>query len=431
MRQYKYISTGFLSILTLGFLLYLPPDSGGTPHRVWLVNGERIIEYDPSTWTVVRSIEIPKHASQNPERLQITPSGTMVFCPDPYTTSGAMNKNSESGKAWIYDGQVSSLLDLRSVRETIPAVECRESIRESYPQIAISRDGKKLFWFANEFERVREVDGPDISVSTTVRIWQTDLSGSNTVNLADFKFPPCSCGTGVCMETCPEGEFWFPDDGIDDFFVIHHFIQGQLGSTSSDSFIYRKLGDTWSSARFDPTYDTILDAHADGDTILYAIRDSGCCGWDNDSSDQTLLSSEGTMRSIFDERERFSNPDYDVSFYTSKAMLSPDGVHIAVHIATTQRESDAIRLSSTGEENPNELARIREAMEIMPLVEVIPASGSDTPLVSIPDASLAGWLNEQAILIVQNGILIQCDISTSECRNTPVAVKKDAAVFIR
>ena len=84
MKRYRYISTGFLSILALGFLLYLPADSGGTSHRVWLVNGEQIIEYDPSIWTVVRSIEIPKHASQNPERLQITPSGTMVFCPDPY-----------------------------------------------------------------------------------------------------------------------------------------------------------------------------------------------------------------------------------------------------------------------------------------------------------------------------------------------------------
>lgn len=431
MRQYKYISIGSVWILMLGSLFCSPAVSGETTSRVWLVESEQIVEYDPSTWNVVRRIEIPENIFRNPDRLQISRSGAMIFSPGPSTMSGGSNNSSEPGKAWIWDGQTSSSLDLGCKREIISSVECRESVHESCPRIALSSDGQKLFWFANEFETVKQVDGPDISVSTTFRVRQTDLSGSDPVQLVNFSFPSCSCETGACMETCPEADFWFRPDGIDDFFIVKHFIEGQIGSTFLDSFIYRKNGDKWSSSKFNQDFDTILDTDAGGDTVLYAIRDSGCCGWDNDSSDQTILSSKGRIRLIFDEREKFSNPDYDVSFYTSKARLSPDGSHIALNIATTQRESNAIRLSSTGKENPNELARIREAIQTMPSVEVIQASGSDTPLVSIPNASLAGWLNVQEILVIREGVLARCDISTNVCGNTPVAVKKDSAIFIR
>ena len=355
----------------------------------------------------------------------------MIFSPDTYTFSRGSNNNSESDKAWIWDGRTSSSLNLGCTREVVSTLEDKESIHESCPRIALSSDGQKLYWFANRFETVKEINGPDISVSTTVDVRRTDLTGSAPVELVKFTFPHCSCETGVCVETCPEADFWFPADGIDDFFVLHHFIEGQLGSTSLDSFIYRKHGDTWSSSRFDQSYDTILDADAGGDTIIYAIRDAGCCGWDNDSSDQTILFSKGSIRLIFDEREKFSNPNYDVSFYTLKALLSPDGSHIAFLIATTQRENDAIRLSSMGKENPNELVRIRKAIQTMPLVDVIPASDPDTPLMSIQGASMAGWLNEREILVVQNGVLARCDILTNACTNTPVTVQKNSAIFIR
>ncbi|MEJ2247170.1 MAG: hypothetical protein P8Y80_13995 [Acidobacteriota bacterium] len=431
MRHYKYISIGSLWILTFGSLLCSPAVSGETTSRVWVVGDAQSIEYDPSTWDVVRRIEIPENFFRNPDGLQISRSGAMIFSPDPYTISGVSTNGSESGKVWLWDGSTSSSLDLGCIREIVSSVECRESIHESCPRIALSSDGQKLFWFANEFERVKQVDGPDISVSTTFRVWQTDLSGSDPVQLGNFSFPPCSCETGVCMETCPKAEFWFRPDGIDDFFIVQHFIEGQLESTSLDSFIYRKSGEEWSSSGFDQDFDTILDTDAGGDTVVCAIRDSGCCGWDNDSSDRTILSSKGIIRSIFDEREKFSNSNYDVSFYTSKARLSPDGSHIAVNTASTQRESDAIRLSSTGRENSNELARIQAAIKAMPSVEVIQTSGSDTPLVSIPNASLAGWLNIQEVLVVREGVLVRCDISTNGCRNTPVAVKKDSIIFIR
>jgi hypothetical protein len=295
----------------------------------------------------------------------------------------------------------------------------------------MSYDGRKLFWFANTFETVREVDGPDISVSTTFRAWQTDLAGSGRIPVAESSFPPCVCATGACSETCPEGDVWFPPEGIDDFFIVRHFIEGQLGSTPVDSFIYRHEGGKWSSSKFVQDFDAVLDAGAGGDAVIYAIRDSGCCGWDNDSDDRTLLSSGGKTRVIFDERERFSNPDYDVSFYTSKALLSPDASHIALNIGTTQRQGDQIRLSSSGKEDPDELAGIREAMKSMPAVEVIDASAPDSPVLSLPKASLVGWLNRNEVLVVRAGILVRCDVAAGVCGNTPVNVQKGGIVFIR
>jgi len=431
MRHYKYISFGSLWILTLGSLFCSPAVSGETTRRVWLVENEQIIEYDPSTWNAERRIEIPENISGSLDRLQISRSGAMIFSPDPYSISGVSNNGSASGKAWIWNGKISSMLDLECTRETVSTVECRESVHESCPQIALSSDGQKLFWFSNDFERVKQVDGPDISVSVKFRVWQTDLSGADAVQLIDFSFPPCGCETGVCEETCPKADFWFCPDGIEDFFIVRQFIEGQLGSTSLDSFIYKRRGGEWASSEFNRNFDAILDANASGDTIVYAIRDSGCCGWDNDSDDRMMLSSKGTTRLIFDEREKFSNSNYDVSFYPSKARLSPDGSHIAANIAATQREGDAIRISSEGKENPDELARIRDAIQSMPSVEVIPTSSPETPSLSIPNATLAGWLNGQEILAVRKGILVRCDISTAECRNTPVTVKKDSALFIR
>ena len=58
--------------------------------------------------------------------------------------------------------------------------------------------------------------------------------------------------------------------------------------------------------------------------IVEAIPDTGCCGWSNQSNDQTLVLSDGKKITVFDEQATYKNPDYDVSFYTSNARLSPE-----------------------------------------------------------------------------------------------------------
>lgn len=418
-------------ILLLCSLTYCFGGTGEKTPHVWVVGGDGIVEYEPLTWSELQRLAPPVGIPEHSDRLQIVPSGAMLFVPDSQAGPGFPGNAADGRAAWIWDGERSSSLGTGCHSDVVSTVECRESVRESCPGIAMSYDGRKLFWFANEFETVKEVDGPDVSVSTKFIAWRTELDGSGRTAITDFSFPPCVCETGACPETCPQADVWFPADGIDDCFIVLHFIEGQLGSTSMGSFVYRNQGRKWSALKFPQIFDAVLDAGSGGETVLYTIRDSGCCGWDNDSNDRTVLSSKGIVRVIFDERERFSNSNYDVSFYTSKALLSPDESHIAVNIAATQRRNDEIRLSSTGEENPDELVRIREALKTMPSIEVIRASGPESPLLSLPNVSLVGWLNEKEILAVRGDVLVRCNVGANACSDTPVRVQKDAAVFIR
>ncbi|MEJ2110079.1 MAG: hypothetical protein P8Z37_09230 [Acidobacteriota bacterium] len=418
-------------ILTFIAVLCSFAASGHAASRVWVAEGEGMIEYDPSTWAKIGRIEIPGEVSRNPERFQATHSGAMLFRAPSSSIFEIPKENPEPEKAWIWNGRMISSLEVRCTRAVASAVECRESVQESCPGMAMSKEGRDLFWFANEYNLVRQVDGPDISASTVFRIWETDLSGEHPVQLATFAFPPCVCATGVCVETCPEASLWFPAGGIDDFFIVNHFIPGQLSTTYQGSYLYRRIQGDWIAEEYGQAFETVLDADQGGNRVLHAIHDSGCCGWDNDSNDQTLLTTEDKSLVIFDERQRYSNSNYDVSFYTSMARLSPGGSKVAISINISQYAQDPIRLSSSGTENSEELARIQKAIESMPSVEVIQASNPGSPLMSIPNTTLAGWLNEKEILLVREGVLVQCDTDTGTCQNTPVNVGKDDYVFIR
>jgi len=86
--------------------------------------------------------------------------------------------------------------------------------------------------------------------------------------------------------------------------------------------------------------------------MVEAIPDKGCCGWSNVSNDQTLVLVNGKTRTIFDELETYKNADYDVSFYTSNAKLSPELGSVAMTIVSTGQVNKAIQLTESGEANP-------------------------------------------------------------------------------
>ena len=65
----------------------------------------------------------------------------------------------------------------------------------------------------------------------------------------------------------------------------------------------------------------MLDLADGGAIVISAILDVGCCGWENQSNDQTILTNHGRIVTLFDERAQFKNPDYDVSFFTENAKL--------------------------------------------------------------------------------------------------------------
>lgn len=168
-----------------------------------------------------------------------------------------------------------------------------------------------------------------------------------------------------------------------------------------------------------------------GSVILSAVLDTGCCGWENQSNDQTLLLSYGKTNVVFDEREQYKNPDYDVSFFTENAKLSPQVGSVAMTIEASAKSSAPIQLSEQGEANPAESQRIRKALLDLPAVAVVSAVEPSKRLAFLPHAVLVGWLTEREILIVENHFLVAYDIPSGARRKSNIKVEDAASAFVR
>ena len=295
-------------------------------------------------------------------------------------------------------------------------------------------DGARLFWFENHFETLETPDlGQDISVSTTFRAWQTDLSGGHREEIATYAFPACRCETAVCSETCPEASLWLPDTGFDDYFILTHWVPGQLEPEYRASFLYEKTAGGWRDTKFPAAIEQVLDSgkERNGVVLIEAIPDSGCCGWVNASDDQTLLARHGNTTVLFDEFKRYQNQDYDVSFFTSAGKLSPQASMAALTLMATNAPGDEIRLSDEGKEDPAELSRIQKALAELPAVEVLEAGDPPKRIMLIPHARLAGWLNDREILVVENGLVVSYDVRTGGRRTSDIKVADESYVFLR
>jgi len=65
---------------------------------------------------------------------------------------------------------------------------------------------------------------------------------------------------------------------------------------------------------------------------------------------------------LFDERAHYKNPDYDVSFFTENAKLSPQMASVAMTMDASAKSNAPIQLSEQGQANPPESQRIRKAL---------------------------------------------------------------------
>ena len=159
--------------------------------------------------------------------------------------------------------------------------------------------------------------------------------------------------------------------------------------------------------------------------------DTGCCGWSNQSNDQTLVLSDGKKRTVFDEQATYKNPDYDVSFYTSNARLSPEFGSVAMTIAATAQANQGDSIVGTGQANPEESKQDSQG------VGGIAGGGSekmeDTPrrVAFLPHATLVGWISEKEILIVEDHLLVAYNVATGTRRKSSVRVEDAGRVFLR
>jgi hypothetical protein len=175
----------------------------------------------------------------------------------------------------------------------------------------------------------------------------------------------------------------------------------------------------------------VLDANPSGRVIVQAIPDTGCCGWSNQSNDRTLVLAEGNTRTLFDEQATYKNADYDVSFYTANARLSPDAARIALTIVSTAQSNKAIQLSEQGQANPEESQSIRKVLLELPAVEIKTVEDAPRRLALVPHAVLVGWISDKELLIVVNHLLIAYNLGTGARRKSAVRVDDAAYVFLR
>jgi hypothetical protein len=420
MREMLQVVSGLL--LLTGSLL-------GQGKRLWVLEAPgEMVEYDPATFRVKQTVKVPAEAWQSSERVRVNHLGQILFAsavPLPL----AEEEVASAHKVWFWNGRSATTIDL-GVKREVSATGSNQAVAEAAPVAYLSADGGHLFWFANQARRLQR-EGVDLSTATTWQAWQTDLTGARREEITTQKFPDCRCATGTCEETCPYGEFWASEGGVEKFFLMTQFVAGQTEPEYKASTRYQQQGGKWTANPLPEPLRRVLDASPGGDMIVEAIPDTGCCGWSNQSNDQTLVLSNDTKRRLFDEQATYNNPDYDVSFYTSNARLSPELGYVAMTIVATAEANKPIQLAEQGDANPEESQRIRKALTELPAVEVKRMEDSPRRVSYLPRATLVGWMSEKEILIVEDHLLVVCNLGTGARRKSSVRVQDAGRVFLR
>ena len=295
----------------------------GQSRRVWVLKEpDSIVEYDPTTFVAKQTQKVPEDVLKAARILQINAKGQMLFAPNTDDPSPDVGKNGE--RFWFWDGQSTTMLGREIIRVSTPSGS-NQKVNESSPWPFLSTDGLHLFWFTNEFNKLTR-DNMELSVTTTFHSWQSALTGRDKQEVVSIDFPDCRCTTGACSETCPEVRFWIPESGVDDYFMLTRVVQGTTETKYVNSSLYLLSSGTWVPTELKQPLQRVLDSAEHGAVILSAILDTGCCGWENQSDDQTVLLSYGKSVVVFDEREQFKNPDYDKLVKVERLSIPPDSV---------------------------------------------------------------------------------------------------------
>jgi hypothetical protein len=417
------------AMIGIPVLAILPVSALAQTNQLWVLRAPgEMVEYDPATFAIKQTVKVPPEALQSPASLQVNKLNQILFAPAPSLPLAETDLESPH-KVWLWYGGKAFTLEL-GVKRQIGKTGSNQLITETAPAVFLSADATHLYGFANDERRLQRED-VDLSVTTAWRAWQTDLLGGRPEDIATVKFPECICPTGACEESCAIGTVWAPPNGIAQFFLMTQFVAGKDQPAYKASTIYRQQGGHWDATPLTEPLRRVLDADLNGDTIVEAIPDTGCCGWANQSDDQTIVLVNGKKLTVFDEFATYKNPDYDVSFYTSNARLSADQKAVAMTIVATAQVNQTIQLSEQGQANPEESRQIRKALAELPAVEV--KSVEDTPrkIAFVPHATLVGWINGKELLIVEDHLLVVYNAGTGAKRKSNVRVENADSVFLR
>jgi hypothetical protein len=401
----------------------------GQQKRLWLLRAPgEMVEYDLTTFATKQTVKVPAEALKSPASISVNHAGQILFVP-PVSLPLSDEDTESPRKVWIWNGHAATTLD-QGVEHKSEDKGSNQAVTELAPVAYLSADGSHLFWFANQARRLQRED-VDLSTTTTWQAWRTDLTGGAREELLSVKLPDCRCPTGTCEESCPSGVVWVPEGGVEKFFLMNQFVAGQTTPTYKASTLYREEAGKWTATAVADPLQRVLDADSNGTVIVEAIPDTGCCGWSNQSNDQTLVLVNGKVRTVFDEQATYKNPDYDVSFYTSNARLSPELGFTAMTVVATAQPNKPIQLSEQGQANPEESQRIRKALAELPAVEVTSMKEIPGHVATLPHATLVGWISEKELLVVEDHVLVACNVATGARRKSSIRVEDVARVFLR
>jgi hypothetical protein len=406
----------------------------GQNNRLWVLRGPgEMVEYDPATFmakppAASPPVKLPPAASKSPQSVSVNRQGQILFVPTA-TLPLAETDADTTHKAWLWNGKAAASLDMSVSRKTATAGS-NVAVTESAASVYLSADGQHLFWFANQARRLQREE-MDLSTTTTWQTWQTDLEGNARQDIASSTLPDCRCTTGSCEETCPYAVTSVPEEGVSKFLVITQVTAGQTGPTYKASVRYQQDAGKWTANPVTPPLQRVLDAASDGNVIVEAIPDTACCGWLNQSDDQTLLRTGEKTLVLFDELLTFKNPDYDVSFYTSNARVQPGLGAVAMTLVSTAETNKPIQLAEQGQASLEETQRIHKALEELPAVEVKNLEDSPKRIAYLPHATLVGWISDKEILVVETHLLVAYNVSTGVRRKSTIRVEDAAHVFLR
>jgi hypothetical protein len=406
----------------------------GQNNRLWVLRGPgEMVEYDPATFmakppAASPPVKLPPAASKSPQSVSVNRQGQILFVPTA-TLPLAETDADTTHKAWLWNGKAAASLDMSVSRKTATAGS-NVAVTESAASVYLSADGQHLFWFANQARRLQREE-MDLSTTTTWQTWQTDLEGNARQDIASSTLPDCRCTTGSCEETCPYAVTSVPEEGVSKFLVITQVTAGQTGPTYKASVRYQQDAGKWTANPVTPPLQRVLDAASDGNVIVEAIPDTACCGWLNQSDDQTLLRTGEKTLVLFDELLTFKNPDYDVSFYTSNARVQPGLGAVAMTLVSTAETNKPIQLAEQGQASLEETQRIHKALEELPAVEVKNLEDSPKRIAYLPHATLVGWISDKEILVVEAHLLVAYNVSTGVRRKSAIRVEDAAHVFLR
>jgi hypothetical protein len=410
-------------------LLVLTAPVLGQGRRLWVLRSPgEMVEYDPATFAVKQTLKVPAEAVESPQSISVNRLGQILFVPAvslPLEEEDAASAH----KLWFWNGHSATAID-EGVKREISSTGSNQAVTETAPTTLLAADGSHLFWFANQARRLQRED-LDLSVTITWQAWRTDGSGAGHEDVTSVKLPECSCPTGTCAESCPYGEVWAPEGGVGKFFLMTQTMVGKTGTVFKASTRYHEEGGKWIASPQTEAVQRVLDAAPDGSVVVEAIPDSGCCGWSNQSDDQTLVLSSGKKMTVFDEFATYKNPDYDVSFYTSNARLSPELGYVAMTIVATAQPNKPIQLSEQGQASPEESKEIRKALEELPAVEVKSVEDSPRRVALVPHAVLVGWLSEKEVLLIEDHVLVGYNVATGARRKSSARVEDVGRVFLR